>query len=313
MIVNFFKSLVIPIRMAKYRHMSALISIIIFVLSAYLLALPYRKNVEKSVLSLKEDYSFLAVEEIPDTEENLAVIKEIDSLECSINTEKALTCANLPEDTDFKRTISYEKEGITKHINIIIDVYNETKYEKFTGFTLEEYPYVDLNENYFIVFTKNTIIFQANQLGIDKNEVTHNEQKLAMTGFIFKYKDYFPDFQLSFDDENAQREFGSFVVDKLIEAYRSYSTSQSFIGSLMLAVIYPLLMVALFWLFFRKNGRLTRFKEYYNIAAIVSIIPILITFAVSWVYPVVFQGYIFIFSLYYLFNLYKINNSPELD
>ncbi|HOH18218.1 MAG TPA: hypothetical protein PK087_02715, partial [Bacilli bacterium] len=79
-------------------------------------------------------------------------------------------------------------------------------------------------------------------------------------------------------------------------------------NTLLICVLFPFLMILIFWLFFRRNGRLTQFREYFNIAALSSVVPFLITFAVSCFFQPILNAYIFIFSIYYLFILYRINN-----
>src|SRR5690554_8218094 len=48
MVIEFLKSLVIPAKMKKYRYMSILIAIAIFVLTVYLLIIPYRITMNNS-------------------------------------------------------------------------------------------------------------------------------------------------------------------------------------------------------------------------------------------------------------------------
>ena len=76
---------------------------------------------------------------------------------------------------------------------------------------------------------------------------------------------------------------------------------------------FTLLFAFVFWLFFRKTGRLKRFKEYYNIASIVAIPVTLVVFIVLWFYPGgIGTVYPFTFVVYYLFILYRINSLPEI-
>lgn len=73
----------------------------------------------------------------------------------------------------------------------------------------------------------------------------------------------------------------------------------------------PLIFIFMFWLVFKRTGRLKYFKEYYNIAAISSIAPLLLTFVAAWFLPDVIEWYIFIFAVYYIYVLYRINNAPD--
>ena len=76
---------------------------------------------------------------------------------------------------------------------------------------------------------------------------------------------------------------------------------------------FTLIVSLLFSLLFRKNGRLKRFKEYYNIAALANLVPLVITFIFTFFNPAWFGTvYLTTFSIYYLFVLYRINNSPQM-
>lgn len=57
-IVELLKLIVIPKSMAKVRLMSVLVSLFIFVLSAYLLALPYGYQAAKMVEQYRDNYNF---------------------------------------------------------------------------------------------------------------------------------------------------------------------------------------------------------------------------------------------------------------
>ena len=78
-------------------------------------------------------------------------------------------------------------------------------------------------------------------------------------------------------------------------------------------MFFTLIVALLFSLLFRKNGRLKKFKEYYNIASIANFVPLIITFIFTWFNPAWFGTvYLTVFTIYYLFVLYRINNSSEL-
>ncbi|HHX80539.1 MAG TPA: hypothetical protein GX692_05715, partial [Acholeplasmataceae bacterium] len=199
------------------------------------------------------------------------------------------------------------------------DLYDEEKEEepkwdlqKDFSIETDEYKYVENEEHYFLVFTRKLIYFQAHQLEMGNQEkdmeITHNEEKLTLFGFNLDYFNFFPDFSLKLDNPNK---IGDYVTDKLLAGFSTYVRSTAFFQTLLITLIFPLIMVLLFWLFFRRTGQLKRFKEYFNIAAISSIVPLLLVFGIAWVFPVVLNWYIFIFSIFYLFSLFKINNMPS--
>jgi len=320
-ILQFLKSFIFPTKMARFRTMSALISLLIFVGATYLLSVPFGKALSDSAFAQRETYNFQALHEIDEyvtDEEGIATLQEIRDLECAVNDEGVLVCENL-DDVSKEFTVVYTKEGIKKNIHIFFDLYDEEKEEepkwdlqKDFSIETDEYKYVENEEHYFLVFTRKLIYFQAHQLEMGNQEkdmeITHNEEKLTLFGFNLDYFNFFPDFSLKLDNPNK---IGDYVTDKLLAGFSTYVRSTAFFQTLLITLIFPLIMVLLFWLFFRRTGQLKRFKEYFNIAAISSIVPLLLVFGIAWVFPVVLNWYIFIFSIFYLFSLFKINNMPS--
>lgn len=319
-VLEFLKSFVFPTKMVRFRNMSALISLLIFVLSTYLLSLPLGKALADGVRAEKKAYNFQAVHEAAEhlDEAGKEILDEIINLECAIGEDGLLACVNL--ETNFKEyEIVYEKDGIKKHIHVFFDFYDQEKeeepaidLEKEFSIENEKYEYVENEEHYFIVFTKNYLYFQAHQLEMgDKEkdmEITHNEERLVLFRDGLDYANFMPGFSLKLEDGD---EFGDYVIDMYLGGLSEYYRSMSFIQTFLVSIVFPLLMVLLFWLFFRKTGRLQRFKEYFNTAAIASIIPLLLTFGLAWIFPIILNYYIFIFSLFYLFALFRINNMPK--
>lgn len=319
-VLEFLKSFVFPTKMVRFRNMSALISLLIFVLSTYLLSLPLGKALADGVRAEKKAYNFQAVHEAAEylDEAGKEILDEIINLECAIGEDGLLACVNL--ETNFKEyEIVYEKDGIKKHIHVFFDFYDQEKeeepaidLEKEFSIENEKYEYVENEEHYFIVFTKNNLYFQAHQLEMgDKEkdmEITHNEERLVLFKGGLDYANFMPGFSLKLEDGD---EFGDYVIDMYLGGLSEYYRSMSFIITFLVSIVFLLLMVLLFWLFFRKTGRLQRFKEYFNTAAIASIIPLLLTFGLAWIFPIILNYYIFIFSLFYLFALFRINNMPK--
>ena len=104
------------------------------------------------------------------------------------------------------------------------------------------------------------------------------------------------------------------LIKILKQGYVSkYNTMYSII-TFIYTVIFPLFITFIFWLFFKKNGKLKKMREYYNIAGVTNISCSLFVFVILWFYPDgIGNLYPFIFALYYLFVLYKINSSREIE
>jgi len=128
-VLEFFKSLVMPRKMASLKNMSALISLFILVLATYLLSIPFGYAMAKQARSFKDNYHFLALQEVSIDEANLAVneakLQEIVDLQCSVNSEGVLECAGFTETSPDQYDITYQKEGITKKIHIFFDFYDD--------------------------------------------------------------------------------------------------------------------------------------------------------------------------------------------
>lgn len=318
-VLDFLKSLVVPQKMAKYRYMSALLSIIIFVLTVYLLSVPISYQVDKTFGEMKEQYNFQALLEIesrlPENIENEKVLQDLSNLECAVDNG-IMKCAKLSEGEVFDEEIVINVEGITKRIKVKVDLREDATYTVLNQTTN---PYVENEEVYVIEFLPMQIFFQAHQKGLNENpdadKISHNGKELIHeTREFYTYQTFIPELNLKRDEASA-RSFGNTIID-IIVASDVKSLQSQFLAYLFInIVILPLLFIVLFWMMFRKTGKLVTFKEYYNIAAISSILPMMITFVLLWVwadyrFSLIYS--IFGFLIYYLFVLYKINNSPEV-
>ena len=95
----------------------------------------------------------------------------------------------------------------------------------------------------------------------------------------------------------------------MVEAY----ASSSIINLSLIAFLFPLLFITRFaGTVFQAHRKTAVLQEYYNIAAIASLVPLLIVFVIAWFLPVVINWYTFAFGLYYLFILYRVNNAGKL-
>jgi hypothetical protein len=308
--LEFIKSIFVPRKMAKHRYMSALISLIIFVLSIYVLRLPFVYNNNRTFSERKEAYNYQVLFEIEDSlaenKDNEEALVKLGNLGCAVN-KGILECEGLGEEEVFKEEITVVSNGITKKLYIEVDLREDAKLEVFD---LEDYPYVENEEVYLLKFIPTQVYFQAHQEGLNKKEIKHNGVQLYENRMYYQYYGVMPKLNLD-RDEVESRSLGSFIAEEFVNAEILIINSQ-FEGYLFLViVIVPVLLILMFWLVFRKNGKLTTFKEYYNIAAITSITVTLIAFAIGWFWQNIIENYLFLFMIYYIFVIYKINNAPD--
>ena len=316
-VLEFLKSLVIPQKIAKHRYMSVLISIIIFMVSVYVLSMPITYQINNSYSTMKEQYNYLALQEIEshlsDTEGNEAVLQELANLECGVDKESlSMKCAKLSENQVFDKDIIINVDGIKKTIKFKVDLSKEDPTIEEILLDTEDYPYVNNEEIYLVLVLPKVLYFQAHQKGIS-DDITHNGEKIVLENRSYYYQNYMPELSLVGDEASA-RSLGGVIVEALILADIKAVSQQLTTYLFFIMFILPLIFVFIFWLVFKKNGKLTTYKEYYNIAAISSILPIVLTFILSWFWQASFEYYMYAFMLFYLYTLYRINNSPnEID
>jgi len=326
-IINFLKSLVMPSRMAKYRYISILISVCIFILSSYLLAIPAKYYITNNIDEMVSEHNYLSLQAISKIRYEPAindVISEIQSKEChaDVNEDKLfiLTCDNLELDEQKKALyetdlVYVNDQDITINIHFVIDIFDtatdEASYkpaEKFI-YSEEAFPNIQTNEYYLIILWPGALYYQAHPQGIGDANITHGETLLKENYSNASFKDIgFSTTHFNHSGADA----GAYLTQQIKAGYiPSYTSSYSLL-TFFFCVIFPLLLVFLFWIFFRKTGRLKAFKEYYNIAALSSIIPTIVTFIAIWFAPGIISNlYLFGFSAYYLIVLYRINNSAN--
>ena len=330
-ILEFFKSLVMPSKMVKYKFMSILISICIFVLASYLLAVPARPFITKNMDKLVEENNYLylqSIENIPVNEEMNKVFIELQSKECAVDETGNLVCNNMGTEivdgkevpiTLYETSLEYVREdGMKIHFTFVIDLFNEKNEPQYYPerkfvYSDEKFPDIDNTEYYLIVFWKDSLYYQAHPTNIKSANVTHGEiilTELSQKAFFINLMD-----TGSFSFENFKNDTfyaKAYLLERIMTGHIPNYVGQYSLSTFIFTVIFTLILTMLFWLFFRKSGRLKKFKEYYNIAAISSVVPTILVFILMWIEMNMLSYYIFIFSVFYLFVLYKINNSSKI-
>lgn len=312
-VLEFLKSLVIPQKMAKYRYMSVLISLIIFFAFLNLLTIPLNNYYVESQPEIKAVYRYQALQEIEsnlaDNETNEAVLQELSALECSV-AEGILDCGKLEDNTKFNKEIIINVDGITKKIMFQVDLTEELPDFEKLKFDLEDYPYVDNEEVYLVLFLRTELYFQANQAGIDEKEIKHNNNQLIYFSDHYQYQSTMPELTLVRDEASA-RSLGNEIALELVNSYIIYASSFQTTVMVVMLFTFTLIITFMFWIVFKRTGKLKTFKEYYNIAAISSIVPFILAFILAWFWVDVLNKFIFVYIIFYLFVLFKINNSPD--
>ncbi|HHU21621.1 MAG TPA: hypothetical protein GXZ51_04175 [Acholeplasma sp.] len=362
--LDFLKSLVIPIKMARYKYMSVLISVLIFVAASVITVVPVNYNYEHNNYSWIENRNVLGLQyltKVPvsdnEVDENNVVIGKVGNLNEVLEdfynlklfvkkNEKSNTWDLVKENGEFDEDerhifkMQYKKDDVeTVHINLYVDLFNKTTDHelkdkdklkivpyrdfvanpdmpaKYPEFRAEAYSWKDdagniKIENYVsIVLNTDAIHYVIDCKMLNENgdivDVANQLQSKRFwnSDYLYTYKDY--------EGNNAQQFFDYMSRIVVLGYARNAATATSF-WSFIYTFIYPLVIVFLIWLAFRKqSSQLKKFKEYYNIAAIASLIPVLVVFIVSWFWPDVLSWYVFAFAIYYLVVVSKINSYQE--
>jgi len=179
--------------------------------------------------------------------------------------------------------------------------------EKFT-YSVEKFPNIQNTEYYLVVFYYNNLYYQSHPIGTTDLNIDDGSSILKESGSSIYYTN------VNFDSDSFQSTtLGKETLINIIKTgYISrYNTLYSII-TFVYTVGFTLFISFIFWLFFRKNGKLKSMREYYNIAGITNISCTIISFIILWFYPDgIGNFYPFLFSIYYLFVLYKINSARE--
>ena len=333
MFLEFIKSLVIPIKMKKFRYISVLFAILIFILEIFLLSLPHnfyiKSNHERYIL----DKAYIAnyyeigdanVYSYPLKENKTNDFQNIKDSEYHIEENKMV--AKTKEDIRIYN-VSYINNEEEMNLYIVFDVANnmlnkiteyqdkylekypdetkndafyisqfiyirslrenidgETLFEEYNKKTEKElddewatYTNFDLfnieptkKDSYLLLFTENYLLTQIPI--IEKDEVTYASMSV----------EYASGATLDFREVNNIDEFGKEVCEGVLPILFNQDVNLYIINVVFYVILYPLIIVLIMWFAMHKNGVLKRFKEYYNVASIASLVPCLITFILSW-------------------------------
>lgn len=285
-------SFFVPSKMRRFRNMSGVIAVVIFVLATYLFIIPIKYKFSKPDKVITTN-AYLS-KNFTDAESNFDYT-EIKANNYVISNEK------LGADVTDKKV--YAIDAVLDNNNykfyFVFDLAKEN-YE-FTEDLYSLYEVEKDKSSCLILFT--TSFYELQTIEADKDDET---KLVSSTVQGATYKECEIDFA-SYNNANELLDGVGYALAKLYG--NMYVTYFTFTSALMIFLL-PLGLILIMWLLFRKNGSLKRFKEYYNVAAIASIVPTLIAFGVSWFWPQVVNFYVTVFMIYFLFVIMRINAIP---
>lgn len=319
-IIKFLGVYLNPKQLIRFKDINIIISICIFVIASFLLGGPVGRNKLAATDRILENYNYQVLKEIPNTTEINNVINQVISKECKVNDRKVLECSSFNQELYYNILTFENEKGITKNIHIVIDIFDiqtvyigevDPNYEPRDLFTVDKIELKENTEDYLIRFASDSLYFQAHPFGINQKNIKHDNNILKTEVNQVYYQSVLPDFSL--DSESLQvEEFGSYLLDQLIIGNENKVKLKAYTLTFLVGVLFTLITIIILWIFFRKDGLIKKFSEYYNIAAITSMPISIIFFILLWFIPSLINIYIFVFSLFYVIVLYKLNTSEEI-
>lgn len=283
MIWVFIKATVIPKYAYRFRNMYLFFPIILLIISWVLLPIPiqtYMKNNGRSEFRARNIYKVNTVYDLDDGE-----FSKIQDLK--IRFELTLMYAD-DEEVDAKELVL--TQGNNK-LYVVIDLCEQDQVKKATV----HYDYANFFDTY------------ENDEGTNTLLVLYNSRYLLRTNKTSNYFEYRPD---TIDVKEATlEEFANFLVDGMlastINTYGWYAT--------LYAVIVPLALCLFAYLVFKSSSRINQFRNYLNITGITSIVPTILVFSFSWIFPnlSLIQYYAPLYVAYFFFFVLVISFKKE--
>lgn len=357
---EFLKALVVPSKMRRFRYMSILVAMLIFVVSIYGITIPHNVyiNVHKDKFISENSYVSPYQELEEQSLENelinhgYKVIDNVMTSKVADNEPKVYSYNSdaivkgeekniniyfvfdqssiLLEKTNKIKTEYLEKYPDAKNSQsiaylIYIDMLAETeevnnawyqaRYEYYNAL-----PEADLSKvyqsknnfdlygikptgdnNYLVIFLKEQLITQIPTKDEKTEEITYP----ALTAYYTNCD------SIDFTSSTNLKEFGEVIANGVFKALKETEKTRYLLNAVVYAIIFPAIYCLLLFWCMRKRGTMKTYKEYYNVASIASIIPLIVTFIAGWFLPNPVLIYGIGFSVFTLLAFYKINLTPE--
>ena len=294
--MDFLKGFIIPSKMRRFRNMSGLIALGIFFVLMYIAVIPIRVRYSRPdyVIS-KNGYESKAFYEA-NTDYDYSQIKSKNYI---IDTTNLVLTAGVKTTSTYVINATAGEKNVT--FNVVFDLEKETYDQNEDLF--DTYGIDKNDDNYLLLFSLNYYELQ----NITTVTVDEADTKKGTIVSAATYKGC----PIDFGAYNNAEEFLDGIANALASLYGEVYTSSFTFTSMLMLFILPLLLIIVMWLILRKNGSMKKFKEYYNIAAICSVVPSLVAFGIAWFWPQIINFYTTVFVVYYLFCVWRINGMPD--
>lgn len=247
---------------------------------------PYN-NVNKKVSTIKDDYY-----EEYELDDNASEEDKLQASTIATLTYIAKVADNGLDVTGYFETL---RSKTAEELQVLLD-----EVSRFDYFNISTSASV---RDYLMVFNPTYLDYQ-----IPLYDLEGEERPINQTSASILYSQ-----DVTFDMTAYQNidEFGNEITEIIMNIYIITIQGRYTINAILMVLLYPAMIILILWLFFRRNGNLKTFKEYYNIAAITSVVPTLVSFGLLWIFPEMISLYGILLSVFYIFVLYRINLTPQ--
>ena len=174
---------------------------------------------------------------------------------------------------------------------------------KLTNFDLFNINVNNTENNYMLMFFKDYAVSQIAYYDEKAEKMTYPSLQVIYQNLETKF---------DFSNHNNLKDFGNSFVESMFKPLSTSDQTSYLLQVVGYVIIFPAIFVLLLSWSMKKHGVMKTYKEYYNVAAISSILPLLVTFIIGWFVPEIAPLYGALFCLYTLFAFIKINSTPEL-
>lgn len=182
--------------------------------------------------------------------------------------------------------------------------------KKLTNFDLFNISIDEKDNNYLLMFFPEYCVSQIKEINkVKKDDVEVEEITYPTLTVVYQSHKI----KFDFTEQTNLKEFGREFVDGMFKPLSDSDQTNYLLQVVGYVLIFPAIFVLLLCWTMKKHGVLKTYKEYYNVASICSILPLIISFVLSWFVPnIAVLLYGGLFCLYTLFTFIKINSTPEL-
>lgn len=362
-IKDFLRSLFTPEGVKRYRYMSTVVTLLIFMIEVYILFVPINTYYNMQIVDYTNENEFSTIfYNIEDSyDEGIEGIKN-SGYHFDDNGSNYTLVSDDEAEGIMKYCYRYYTNNVTYYVYYVFDV-NGTVDAKIKEI-YDRYEELFPDESAEKLSYASMVVYYDSLSGKDIDtqiNYYHGEDVSVATDILseLSYKDlyqveasdttYFMLFLSKYlwveipttvtsSDDRMQTTY-DFAVEAINDEDKDYSISaissindfskvfaitiaSSFIGRsvilylgncLIYALLFPIILAFIMWMFLRRKGCLRTFKEYYNTISIVSIIPALVGFILGWfVGTIAGMVYLGMMSLISIIMIYRVIAIPDV-